>query len=170
MKHRFRNNGTPVRNCKAAKNMGQKPNLFRNTSETVCNRAKISNGGTVLLMTVFVIALMAALVMGIAQLNTEEVQIVRNQIHAAEALAVAEAGLNDAFAEIREDSGWVDGFIDEPFNGGEYDVTVEGTFPDPNIISTGTSSQGFVARVAADITVGSGYPYVIRIDGLRINE
>ncbi len=170
MNTRMKNNGTPVRNCKAAKNMGQKPNLFRNTSETVRNRAKISNGGTVLLMTVFIIALLGALVMGIAQLNTEEVQIVRNQIHAAEAMAVAEAGLNNVFAEIREDSGWVDGFIDEPFNGGEYDVYIDGDLPNLTIVSEGTSSQNFVARVAADITVGGTYPYIIRIDSLRINE
>ena len=131
---------------------------------------RMKNNGTVFLMTVFVIALLAALVMGIAQLNTEEVQIVRNQICAAEALAIAEAGLNDAFAELREDSSWTGPIVGEPFNGGSYDVTVEGTFPEPNIISTGTSSRGFVARVAADITVGSTYPYIIRIDGLRINE
>jgi len=166
MKTGMRNNGTPVRNCKAANNMGQKPNLFRDTSETVCNRAKISNRGTVFLMTVFVIALLAALVMGIAQLNTEEVQIVRNQICAAEALAVAEAGLNDAFSEIRADSSWSTGFTDKAFNGGSYTVDVNSTI----ITSTGTSAQGFVARVAADITVGSTYPYIIRIDGLRINE
>ena len=130
----------------------------------------MKNNGTVFLMTVFVIALLAVLVMGIAQLNTEEVQIVRNQICAAEVLAIAEAGLNDAFAEIRENDGWADGFIDEPFNGGEYDVTVTGTLPNLTIVSEGTSSQGFVARVAADITVGGTYPYVIRIDSLRINE
>ena len=121
-------------------------------------------------MTVFVIALLAVLVMGIAQLNTEEVQIVRNQIHAAEALAVAEAGLNDAFAELREDNGWADGFDDEPFNGGEYDVTIEGDLPILTIESTATTAQGFVARIAANITVGTSSPYVIRIDELLINE
>jgi len=130
----------------------------------------MKNNGTVFLMTVFVIALLAVLVMGIAQLNTEEVQIVRNQIHAAEALAVAEAGLNDAFAEIREDNVWEDGFDDEPFNGGSYDVTIEGDLPILTIESTATTAQGFVARIAANITVGTSSPYVIRIDELLINE
>jgi hypothetical protein len=41
---------------------------------------------------------------------------------------------------------------------------------DSLITSTGITSQGFTARVAADITVGSTSPYVIRIDQLRINE
>lgn len=130
----------------------------------------MKNNGTVFLMTVFVIALLAVLVMGIAQLNTEEVQIVRNQIHAAEALAVAEAGLNDAFAEIREDDEWEDGFDEEPFDGGSYSVDIDGDLPNLTIVSEGSSSQGFVAKVAADITVGTAYPYVIRIDELRINS
>lgn len=122
------------------------------------------------LMVIFAIALLTVLVTGILQMNTEEIQIMRNQIYAAEALAIAEAGLNDAFAEIRADDDWDDGFDDESFNGGSYEVDVDGDLPNLTIVSEGTSSQGFVARIAADITVGSTAPYVIRIDSLRINE
>ena len=50
-------------------------------------------------MTVFVVALLSAMVMGMLQINVEEIRIMHNQIRAAEALAVAEAGLNDALAE-----------------------------------------------------------------------
>ena len=60
----------------------------------------MKNNGTVMLMVVFIIALLAAVVMGMLQMNTEEIQIAQNQIYAADALAIAEAGLNDAFAEI----------------------------------------------------------------------
>ena len=126
--------------------------------------------GSVLLIAIFVIALLSAVAMGILQLNTEEIQLMQNQIYAAGALATAEAGLNDAFSEIRVDSNWTTGFTGEPFNSGSYDVNVIGPLPDPNIISEGTSSQGFVARVEADVTIGSSSPYVIRIDNLRINE
>jgi hypothetical protein len=147
-------------------------------------KTKIKNNGSVFLMVVFVIALLAALTMGILQMNTEEVQLMRNQIYAAQALAVAEAGLNDAFAEIRMDDEWDDGFNGKPFLptlpppgfSGSYDVGVEDYDGDNDvsevtIVSVGTMSQGFVARVAADITVGGGGPpYVIRIDQLRINE
>lgn len=94
----------------------------------------------------------------------------RNQIGAAHALAVAEAGLNDAFAEIRANDAWMTGFADKVFEGGSYAVTVAGTLPDLIITSTGTSAQGFVARVEADVTLGGTAPYVIRIDNLRINE
>ncbi len=133
-------------------------------------KAKRKNNGSVLLMTIFVIVLLAVLTMGILQMNTEEIQLMRNRIYAAGALATAEAGLNDAFAELRADSSWVTGFTGEPFNGGTYDVNVTGTLPNRTITSTGTSSQSFVAIVDANVTVGTSSPYVIRIDNLRINE
>jgi Tfp pilus assembly protein PilX len=127
---------------------------------------KNTNKGSVLLLAIFVIALLGALATGMLQLSTEEIQIVRNQICAAEALATAEAGFNDAFSQLRIDSSWNAGFVDKAFNGGSYTVDVN----DLTITSTGTSSDGFVGRVEADITIGSTSPYIIRIDNLRINE
>ena len=118
------------------------------------------------MITIFVIALLSALVIGMLQMNTEELQLARNHVYAAQALATAEAGLNDAFSEIRSDSSWNTGFTDKAFNGGSYTVDVNGS----TITSTGTSSQSFVARVEADITIGSSSPYAIRINNYRVNE
>ena len=126
--------------------------------------------GSALLIVVFIAALLTVLVAGMLQITTEEILLMRNQIYAAEAVATAEAGMNDAFAELRSDSGWSDGFTDKSFNGGSYTVTVSGSLPALTIESEGTSSQGYIARVAADITVGTASPYIIRIDNLRINE
>jgi Tfp pilus assembly protein PilX len=131
---------------------------------------KARNKGVVLLMTVMAVALLSALVMGILQINTEEIQVVQNQIYAAQALAIAEAGLNDAFSELRQDSSWTAGFSDKPFSEGSYTVSVSGTLPNLTITSTGSSSQGFTARVEAEVTVGTSQPYIIRIDHYRINE
>lgn len=127
---------------------------------------KNKNKGSVLLLAIFVIAMLGALATGMLQLSTEEIQIVRNQICAAEALATAEAGLNDALSELRTDSAWSAGFVDKAFNGGSYTVDVNSL----TITSTGTSPDGFVGRVEADITITSTSPYIIRIDNLRINE
>jgi Tfp pilus assembly protein PilX len=124
------------------------------------------NKGSVLLLAIFVIAMLGAVATGMLQLSTEEIQIVRNQICAAEALATAEAGLNDAFSQLRTDSTWNAGFIDKAFNGGSYTVDVNNL----TITSTGTSPDGFVGRVEADITITSTSPYIIRVDNLRINE
>ena len=133
-------------------------------------KAHCGNNGSVLLIAIFATALLSAVVIGMLQMNTEEIQVMRNQIYAAQALAIAEAGLNDAFSELRVDSSWDDGFTDKSFNDDSYTVTVSGTLPNLTITSTGTSSQGFVARVEADVTVSGLSPYIIRIDNLRINE
>jgi type II secretory pathway component PulK len=120
--------------------------------------------GVVLLIVIFVIALLSAVAIGMLQLNTEDIQLVQNQINAAQAIATAEAGLNDAFSRI-----WLGNdpnISSTPFNGGSYTVTASGN----TLTSTGTTAQGFVARVKADITIGTTSPYIIRIDSLRINE
>ena len=121
-------------------------------------------------MTIFATAMLSAVTIGILQINTEEIQLMRNQIYAAEALAIAEAGLNDAFSEIRVDRDWDNGFNNKAFTNGSYDVAVSGSSPNLTIESTGTSSQGFVAKVEAVIAVGSISPYIIAIKSLRINE
>ncbi len=126
--------------------------------------------GSALLITIFATALLSAITIGILQINTEEIQLMRNQIYAAEALAIAEAGLNDAFSELRVDSSWNSGFSNKVFDDDSYTVAVSGTLPSLTITSTGTSAQGFVTRVEADITVGSFSPHIIRIESLRINE
>ena len=128
-------------------------------------KKKLKNNGSVFLMVVFATALLSMLVTGMLQLNTEELQLVQNQIFAAQALATAEAGLNDALGRLRTDPNYVTSFT-EDFEGGSYTVDINGS----TITSTGTSSQGFVARIEADITIRSYSPYVIRIDHLRINE
>ncbi len=122
--------------------------------------------GSVMLMVVLIAALLAAVVMGRLQVSTEEIQLMRNHIWGAEALATAEAGVNDALAHMRQDSGWSRGFAGKPFNGGSYTVVVDGS----TIRSTGVTAHGFVAVVEARISAASdGPPYSIRIDEWRIN-
>ena len=128
------------------------------------------NKGSAFLLVVFLIAMLAAVVMGMLQINTEEIQVMRNQIYAAEAMATAEAGLNDAFSQIRVVSSWSTGFMDKAFNGGSYTVNVGGSLPNLTITSTGTSSQGFVGRVDADVMVGDDFPYTISINSLSFNK
>ena len=130
-------------------------------------RNKRNQTGSVLLMVVFILALLAATVMGHLQINTEEIQVMQNHLYAAEALAPAEAGLNDALAQLRADATWTAGYVDKAFDGGSYTVAVSGS----TLTATGVTSRGFVARVEADVTVSAdGPPHVVRIDVLRINE
>jgi len=122
----------------------------------------------------------------------------RNHIHAAEALAIAEAGLDDALSRLRMDAGWNTGFDGKPLAGGAYTVTVEtprlapgipddialpdaadaaterspfGSDADLLITAVATSAAGFVARIEAELMIGTdGPPYEVAIDRIRVNE
>ncbi len=90
----------------------------------------------------------------------------QNHLHGVQAMAIAEAGLNDALAQLRADSAWNKGFADKPFGKGAYTVTIK----DATIASAATTSNGFSARLEADVAIApEGPPYLIRIDELRIN-
>ena len=130
----------------------------------------MKNNGAVFLIVVFAIALLTTITVGILVMTTEELQLMQNQLYAAQAMCTAEAGLNDAFAQIRSSSSWTTGFTNKAFNSGSYTVTVTGTLPNRTITSTGISPQGYMARMVANITIGTSSSYKIRIDNLRINE
>jgi Tfp pilus assembly protein PilX len=131
---------------------------------------RVKRKGSVLLISVFVSALFAAMVIGTMQLNTEEAMLTGNYIELTRAIAVAEAGLNDAYYEIRQNRNWATGFTNKTFAGGTYTVTVSGTLPGRSLVSTGVTAAGYKARVDADITVGSSAPYSITITQIRIND
>ena len=135
-------------------------------------KMRMKNNGAVFLIVIFAIALLTTITVGILVMTTEELQLMQNQLYAANAMCTAEAGLNAAFAQIRSTRSWATGFTNTSVNGGSgtYTVTVTGTLPDRTITSTGTSSQGYVARIAADVTMGTVSPYKIKIDKLRVNE
>jgi Tfp pilus assembly protein PilX len=132
------------------------------------NRRK--HNGSVTLIVIFVIALLSTLVIGMLQLNTEEIMLMQNYIYAAESRSIAEAGLNAAFAELRDDSSWTTGFADTAFASGNYSVAVSGTLPDLKLDATSTTSKGYASRVEADITVGGSSPHIIKVEELRINK
>jgi len=132
-------------------------------------KIKQRNSGSVLLIVVFAVVFLSMVTIGILQMNAEEIQLMQNQINATEAINTAEAGLNDAFSRIR--TGGDPNITGGSFNGGSYTVSAGPSAASELLITaTGTSSQGFVARVEADITVGNSSPYIVRIDNLRINE
>ena len=144
-------------------------------STTVCDmkiedsmKTRQKQKGSVMIMAIFVIALLSALVSGMLQINTEEILLMQNQVDASKAMAVAEAGLNDAFAQIRQDDGWKAGFKNKAFASHSYSVDVS-TSP-LTVESTGTLAQGFVAKIVAEIVVSGASPHTISITSLRINE
>ncbi|OQA01219.1 MAG: hypothetical protein BWY69_01445 [Planctomycetes bacterium ADurb.Bin401] len=128
---------------------------------------KIRKNGSVLIVAVFTIALLTAFVAGMMQICSEQIQIMKNEIYAAQANFIAQAGIADAFARIHGSHSLPSNFSSS-FAGGSYSVTVSGSLPDPNFVSRGISPQGFISDVHVDVTVDSG-SYAIRIDNIRIN-
>lgn len=110
--------------------------------------------GVALLLTVFVVALLSAMVIGLLRLNEVEIQVMGNQIYAAEALATAQAGLNDAFAQIRADATWADGFTNKAFNGGSYTVLMTTTDPSTDPVSPTTTDYELDAEALGAISPG----------------
>jgi len=129
-----------------------------------------AKSGSVLLMVLFILALSAALITGMLQLTTEEILQMRNQMELAKSLTVAEAGLHDAFSEIRQDVNWDTGFSNKSFYEDSYSVSVSGSPPALTLVSTGQTAQGYTARMEAQILTGSSSPYSITIQSIRINE
>jgi len=122
--------------------------------------------GSVLLVVVVLAALLAAVVMGHLEINIEEMQLVQNHTGGAEALAGAEAGVNEALARLRQDPDWRDGVTDKPFPGGSYTVVVKGS----TVTSTAVTSRGFVAQMAAEVSQESGSSgRAWHMTGVRIN-
>ena len=126
--------------------------------------------GMIMVLVVFIIAFMTVLVAGMLQNSSEDIQLMQNQINAAVALSVAQAGLNDAFSELRNDNTWTDGFTNKNYNNGSYNVQITGSSPSITVLSTSASKQGYAAKIEADVTLSETSPYTIRIDSFRINE
>lgn len=138
--------------------------IFHHPSSIIHHRCE---AGSVLLVVVVLAALLAAVVAGHLQINTEEIQLMQNHTGGTEALAVAEAGLNDALARLRQDPSWRDGFMDKPFEAGSYTVVVDGS----TITSTAVTLRGFVAKMEAEVIKESGEPGgTWQMKGLRINR
>jgi len=140
-------------------------------------KARLRNKGVVLLIVVFVIGLLAVTVIGILQINTEEIQLVTSHVRAAEALAIAEAGLNDALCQLRLDRNWTGGLRGtvKDFANGTYRIKAEPGITGSNITSTASlkpPAADFQAEIQALVTIQNAPlpPYIVRIDNLKINE
>ena len=139
--------------------------VAREITRMMIMMTKKTKKGSVIILVVFATALLAVLVAGIVQLNTEELQIMQNSVNASKALYI-----NDAMSELRRDSDWNAGFTNKSFGQGSYTVTVTGTAPNLTIETDAVIAAGFNASLEADVTVSQDATNIVRIDSLRINE
>ena len=127
--------------------------------------------GSVLILAVFAIAIITTLAAGMLQLSYEQIQLMQNQLYATEAFEISQAGLNSAFAQIRDDPNWNTGFAASSFAYGSFTVDVNNTdMPAITIRSVGTNNKGYSARITANCIVADQGPAAIRIAKLTVNK
>lgn len=115
--------------------------------------------GAILLMTVFIIALGAALIIGFLQVSTTDLQIVRNTQYSTRALYIADAGIEDALYELDQSSLWNAGFSNKSFAGDSYTVTIVNNHPSPSIIdSISTVAGSFQRHIQVQTTIQGSNP------------
>lgn len=127
--------------------------------------ATTSRRGSVLLVTVFLIAFSALLVGGLLHSLTSDLQILKNHLYSTKALYVADAGIEDAIAALRSDYTWDAGFTQKAFPAGSssyYTVTVVNTHPTVVLTSTGVVA-GFERKIEAKVVIAeTSAPYPMR--------
>lgn len=118
--------------------------------------------GAILLMTVFIIALGAILIIGFLQLSLADLQIVRNHHYSLRALYIAEAGVEDAMYELTQDKNWNDGFTNKAFAGETYTVTITAIDSKTKVIdSAGTVDGSFQRHLEVQVSISGSDPPVI---------
>lgn len=137
--------------------------LIKNDKKGMSTKRVIKNQrGFVLLLTTFIIALGAALIIGFLQVSTTDLQIVRNDQYATRALYIAEAGIEDALYELTLDSNWNAGFTNKAFAGETYTVTLTGAAPNPRVIdSVSTVGSSFQKHLQVQVSMSGSNPAVI---------
>lgn len=122
--------------------------------------------GAVLLMMVFLVTFSTLFVGALLRSHTSDLQIARNHIGSMKALFVADAGIEDAIAELRNNFSWSSGFSNKTFpagSGSHYSVSVTNNHPKVVITSIGTA-DGFVRTIEIELNiVETTAPYPVRV-------
>ncbi len=125
--------------------------------------------GVILLMTVFAIGLGSLMVSGVLYLITSDLSINGNVAGHESARWAAEAGIETAIAQLKQESTWSAGLSNISFaTNGSYTVTVSNTYPSVTLTSTG-KAQGslFTRSITAVVSVVGPpllTPYRVRVD------
>ncbi|MFQ5951833.1 MAG: hypothetical protein ACE5JK_00285 [Candidatus Omnitrophota bacterium] len=119
--------------------------------------------GIALILVLFTLLFISLLVVAFVDLATIDQQIVTNQVRDLQTSFIADAGVETAVYELRQDSGYggTGGDVEFPAGSGNtYNVTVSGS----TITSVGTVSD-FSRTIEVDFLIaGAGAPYTVRIN------
>jgi len=128
-------------------------------------RFEKSTQGFILVLTLFTALILATLVIGLLNLTTIDLNLVKNHMFSLQAYYIAEAGIADAIDKIQQGTStatpWEEYFPAAP---SKYSVVVT-QGPPVVITSTGlAASSNFSRSLEVEVTVSSGpAPYTISI-------
>lgn len=111
------------------------------------------------MLTMLIMAALSILTVSALELLTTSMRITGNHKRELEAIYVADAGIEDAVKELRNDRDWRTGFNNKDFLGSKYTVTLTQTSTDAfgnpiiKIESTGTTTIGFQRKLEAEVKV-----------------
>ena len=120
--------------------------------------------GAALIVALIVMSMLSLFVIRSLEMLIVNVQINSNHVHDLQALYIADAGIEDAIARLRDDPNWDDGLSEEfpSGSGNTYTVVVDNSeYPSIVITSTGNVPNfGRSIEVEVQIT-GSSSPYLV---------
>ena len=99
-------------------------------------------GQSLILFILFLTVITTTIGFGLAAINRSNTQTLTNQLQVTKALYLAQAGLEDAIYQLRQNSAWRTGFTNKTFPSGSntsYTVTVTKALPDLTLTCTGTT-------------------------------
>lgn len=109
------------------------------------------NKGTIMVMVVYCIALFTAMMVGFLGVCTEDTLLLQNEVKYVESWYIAEAGLNDAYAQIKDNPYWNEGYSGKSLGKGDYTVNIYGYPPNLTVRSLGRCNQGYPVCMETDL-------------------
>ncbi len=132
-----------------------------------------SQKGSVVIVVAFVAVLVGLLTVSMLMLLTADTEEVQNHRGSVRALAIAEAGIENAIQQLRANASWNAGFSNVVFPAGSsstYSVTVDNSqYPDVTLVGT-SQVDGFTRQLTVTVVVSgppTPAPYPVRIKSWR---
>ncbi len=123
-----------------------------------------------MVVVIYCIALFAAMMVGLLGVCAEDTLLLQNEVKYVESWYVAEAGLNDAYAKLKINPYWNEGYSDKSVENGMYTVNIHGSPPNLTVRSLGRCNRGFPVCMETDLYLSDKGSSTIYILGMRVNQ
>lgn len=120
--------------------------------------------GSAMLVAIGILFMLGLLGAAAVQTSTTDMNIVENYQHEMHSFYVAESGIEHAYAVMRDSLNWRNGFMEQPFAGGNYTVTMvdRGTIPallDTVVMTSRGFFQGAISVIEAKFALAAAFQW-----------